>query len=61
MGELLNHAWNNMYANYSLVPLGVSIAVFQASLYDVPGGYRAVMFDRFSGVNNKVGSLDSRY
>ena len=27
---------------------------FQASIYDVPGGYRAVMFDRFSGVKDKV-------
>ncbi|KZV77009.1 hypothetical protein PENSPDRAFT_645759 [Peniophora sp. CONT] len=26
----------------------------QASLYDVPGGYKAVMFDRFSGVQNKA-------
>ena len=39
------------------MPLGVGVAVFQASLYDVPGGYRAVMFDRFSGVNDKVGSF----
>lgn len=39
----------------SLVPIGVGVAAFQASLYDVPGGYRAVMFDRFSGVNDKVG------
>lgn len=38
----------------SLVPLGVSVALFQASLYDVPGGYRAVMFDRFSGVQDMV-------
>ena len=29
-------------------------AAVQASLYDVPGGYKAVMFDRFSGVQNKV-------
>jgi hypothetical protein len=26
----------------------------QASIYDVPGGYRAVMFDRFSGVKGVV-------
>ena len=31
-------------------------AAVQASLYDVPGGYKAVMFDRFSGVQNKVRS-----
>ena len=41
------------------MPLGVSLAALQASLYDVPGGYRAVMFDRFSGVSDKVGSLNS--
>jgi len=41
-------------ASRIIVPLGVSAAIFQASLYDVPGGYRAVMFDRFSGVNNKA-------
>lgn len=26
----------------------------QASIYDVPGGFRAVMFDRFSGVKDQV-------
>ena len=36
------------------VPLAVASTVVQASIYDVPGGYRAVMFDRFSGVNDKV-------
>jgi len=41
-------------ASRIIVPLGVGVAVFQASLYDVPGGYRAVMFDRFSGVNDKA-------
>lgn len=38
----------------SAVPLGVGAAVLQASIYDVPGGYRAVMFDRFSGVRAQV-------
>jgi len=41
-------------ASRFIVPLGVSVALFQASLYDVPGGYRAVMFDRFSGVKEKA-------
>jgi len=41
-------------ASRFIVPLGVSVALFQASLYDVPGGYRAVMFDRFSGVDEKA-------
>ena len=42
----------------SPVPLGVSVAIVQASLYDVPGGYRAVMFDRFSGVKDEVCCLE---
>jgi prohibitin 1 len=37
-------------ASRLLVPLGVAAFLVQASIYDVPGGYRAVMFDRFSGV-----------
>lgn len=40
-----------------LVPLGIAAAVIQSSIYDVPGGYRAVMFDRFSGVKNEVGGI----
>jgi hypothetical protein len=36
------------------VPLGVAFVAVQASIYDVPGGFRAVMFDRFSGVKDKV-------
>lgn len=36
------------------VPLGVAAAIVQASIYDVPGGYRAVMFDRFAGVKDRV-------
>jgi len=31
-------------------PLAIATVAVQASIYDVPGGYRAVMFDRFSGV-----------
>ncbi|EIN13560.1 hypothetical protein PUNSTDRAFT_57475, partial [Punctularia strigosozonata HHB-11173 SS5] len=34
------------------VPVALAVGVAQASIYDVPGGYRAVMFDRFSGVGN---------
>jgi prohibitin 1 len=41
-----------------LVPVGIAAALFQASIYDVPGGYRAVMFDRFSGVKDKVHLID---
>lgn len=32
------------------VPLALGVAVVDSSLYDVPGGFRAVMFDRFTGV-----------
>ena len=41
-----------------IVPAGIAAALFQASIYDVPGGYRAVMFDRFSGVKDKVNAGD---
>jgi hypothetical protein len=34
--------------------VAVAAALLQASIYDVPGGYRAVMFDRFSGVKDQV-------
>jgi len=37
-----------------IVPLAVTLSAIQASIYDVPGGYRAVMFDRFSGVSDKA-------
>ncbi|KAF7789879.1 hypothetical protein EIP86_000827 [Pleurotus ostreatoroseus] len=36
------------------VPVAIGAALFQASIYDVPGGYRAVMFDRFAGVKDKA-------
>ena len=42
-----------------VVPAGIAAALFQASIYDVPGGYRAVMFDRFSGVKDKVSHRDA--
>ncbi|KZT61827.1 prohibitin [Calocera cornea HHB12733] len=34
------------------VPVFIAVGVVQSSLYDVPGGFRAVMFDRFSGVKD---------
>ncbi|KAG8715305.1 Prohibitin-1, subunit of the prohibitin complex (Phb1p-Phb2p) [Ceratobasidium sp. 423] len=34
----------------ALIPAAFGLALVQASIYDVPGGYRAVMFDRFAGV-----------
>ena len=39
------------------VLLAVAAAAVQASLYDVPGGFRAIMFDRFSGVKYQVSGL----
>ncbi|WVF71693.1 hypothetical protein IAT40_006501 [Kwoniella sp. CBS 6097] len=33
-----------------IVPVAIGATVVQSSLYDVPGGYRAVLFDRFKGV-----------
>jgi hypothetical protein len=39
---------------HTVVPIALGTAAFQASIYDVPGGYRAVMFDRFSGVKSEV-------
>ncbi|KIM34516.1 hypothetical protein M408DRAFT_97405 [Serendipita vermifera MAFF 305830] len=36
-----------------IVPTFVGLSVLNASIYDVPGGYRAVMFDRFQGVKDK--------
>jgi len=38
----------------AVVPLAIGAAVVQSSIYDVPGGYQAVMFDRFSGVKDKA-------
>ncbi|EEB98294.1 hypothetical protein MPER_02225, partial [Moniliophthora perniciosa FA553] len=39
-------------ASRLIFPLAVAIVGVRASLYDVPGGYQAVMFDRFSGVKD---------
>jgi prohibitin 1 len=32
------------------IGIGAGVSLFQASIYDVDGGYRAVMFDRLRGV-----------
>ncbi|EJD55706.1 prohibitin [Auricularia subglabra TFB-10046 SS5] len=37
-----------------IVPAAGLVALGQASIYDVPGGFRAVMFDRFQGVKDKA-------
>lgn len=36
------------------VPTACGVALFQASMYDVQGGTRAVIFDRITGVKEKV-------
>ncbi|EEB05084.1 prohibitin Phb1 [Schizosaccharomyces japonicus yFS275] len=36
------------------IPIGLGFAALNASLYDVPGGKRAVLFDRLSGVKQQV-------
>lgn len=38
----------------SVIPLSIGAALFQASIYDVKGGSRAVIFDRLSGVKDTV-------
>lgn len=36
------------------IPLAIGVSFAQASLYDVKGGTRAVIFDRLSGVKDSV-------
>jgi len=36
------------------IPAAAGVALFQASIYDVKGGNRAVIFDRLSGVKETV-------
>ncbi|KAI0048397.1 hypothetical protein FA95DRAFT_1605265 [Auriscalpium vulgare] len=36
------------------IPVALAFVALQSSLYDVPGGFRAVMFDRFAGVKDKA-------
>jgi len=40
--------------NRIIVPTALAAAVIQSSIYDVPGGHKAVMFDRFAGVKDKA-------
>eukprot|EP00871_Galdieria_phlegrea_P005846 jgi/Galph1/749/GphlegSOOS_G5452.1 len=43
----------NKIAKYAIV-LGVSAAAIQSSIFVVPGGHRAVVFNRFTGVEEHV-------
>jgi len=36
------------------IPAAVGVSIFQLSIYDVKGGTRAVIFDRLTGVKEKV-------
>lgn len=36
------------------IPIGFSLAIGQASMYDVKGGSRAIIFDRFVGIKKDV-------
>ena len=36
------------------IPVAIGVSLAQASLYDVKGGSRAVIFDRLSGVKDQV-------
>ncbi|CAG79135.1 band 7 family-domain-containing protein [Yarrowia lipolytica] len=36
------------------IPVGVGITLMQSAMYDVRGGYRAVIFDRLAGVKQNV-------
>lgn len=40
--------------NRLAVPLGVGFVALQSAIYDVDGGKRVVIFDRFSGVRDTV-------
>jgi SPFH domain / Band 7 family len=48
MAQVLNAIYK--YA----IPLAVGVSFAQASIYDVKGGTRAVIFDRLSGVKDQV-------
>lgn len=48
MAQALNFAYR------MAVPAAVSVALLQQSMYDVRGGYRAVIFDRVAGVKDTV-------
>jgi prohibitin 1 len=48
MASVLNFAYK------MAVPAAVSVGLLQASMYDVRGGSRAVIFDRFQGVKEAV-------
>lgn len=44
-----------------VVPLAIGTSLLQASLYDVKGGTRAVIFDRLSGVKDQVANEGTHF
>lgn len=42
------------FLSKAAVPAAIGVGLFQASIYDVKGGTRAVIFDRLSGVKEQV-------
>lgn len=50
--SIMANALNNLYR--LAIPAAVGYSLFQASIYDVKGGSRAVIFDRLSGVQEQV-------
>lgn len=43
------------------IPLAVGVSLAQASIYDVKGGTRAVIFDRLAGVKKEVKSEGTHF
>lgn len=43
------------------VPAGIALSLASASLYDVKGGTRAVIFDRLSGVKDTVANEGTHF
>ncbi|KAI5291550.1 Prohibitin-1, subunit of the prohibitin complex (Phb1p-Phb2p) [Ascosphaera aggregata] len=43
------------------IPVACGVSLFQASMYDVKGGTRAVVFDRIAGVKDKVSNEGTHF
>lgn len=43
------------------IPAAVGVSLVQASIYDVKGGTRAVIFDRLSGVKDEVSNEGTHF
>ncbi|KAI0095301.1 prohibitin [Irpex rosettiformis] len=47
--------------NRLIIPTIIAASIVDASIYDVPGGYRAVMFDRFAGVKDTASAEGTHF